>query len=173
MGEGWENARRRDGGNDQVDGPPGRARGRFGGSRSTRRYFIGNAAGWASLRGIDAAQPTWTTPAPGWSWCRGPGCSPTPGTCSGSPTATPVTHVRLDVFPDGGLARLRVYGAVPPPDRAAGVCRWLDLLPQEHAIQVLATDGGLSQDEAAATAAARPLSGTDRLPEEVVRRLLG
>jgi allantoicase len=29
---------------------------------------------------------------------------------------TPVTHVRLDVFPDGGVARLRVHGEI---ERAA------------------------------------------------------
>jgi allantoicase len=28
----------------------------------------------------------------------------------GDAAATPVDHVRLDVFPDGGLARLRVLG---------------------------------------------------------------
>ena len=28
--------------------------------------------------------------------------------------ATPVDHVRLDVFPDGGLARLRVLGELSP-----------------------------------------------------------
>ena len=91
------------------------------GSRSTRRTSSATRAGWASLRGIDARrQRPVDDPATGWSWCRGPGCSPTPGTCSGSPSRAPVTHVRLDVFPDGGLARLRVNGAVPPPDRAAG-----------------------------------------------------
>jgi allantoicase len=28
--------------------------------------------------------------------------------------AEPVTHVRLEVFPDGGLARLRVLGEITP-----------------------------------------------------------
>ena len=37
-------------------------------------------------------------------------CGPTRRTCSRSTPATPVTHVRLNIFPDGGVARLRVYG---------------------------------------------------------------
>ena len=32
----------------------------------------------------------------------------------GSAATAPVTHVRLDVFPDGGLARLRVNGEIDP-----------------------------------------------------------
>ena len=81
--------------------------------------------------------------------------------------------MRLDVFPDGGLARLRIHGTVPPQDRAAGVRRWLDLLPDQHAVEVLATDGGLSRTEAEAAVAGRPFAGSDRLPHEVVHRLLG
>ena len=85
----------------------------------------------------------------------------------------PVTHVRLDVFPDGGVARLRVVGTVPPPDRAAGVLRFLDLLPVPQAVEVLTVDGGLSRPQARAAVAARPFPGTSRLPQEVVHRLLG
>ena len=32
----------------------------------------------------------------------------------GDAATTPVDHVRLDVFPDGGLARLRVLGELSP-----------------------------------------------------------
>ena len=32
-----------------------------------------------------------------------------------APTTHPVTHVRLSIFPDGGIARLRVYGQVAAP----------------------------------------------------------
>jgi allantoicase len=31
----------------------------------------------------------------------------------------PLTHVRLDVFPDGGIARLRLLGNVDPDELAA------------------------------------------------------
>ena len=40
---------------------------------------------------------------------------------AGAPEAT---HVRLDVFPDGGLARLRVNGEITPASLAALRARW-------------------------------------------------
>ena len=112
------------------------------------------------------------TPA-GSSWCRATRLQPDTRHLFRVAAREPVTHVRLDVFPDGGVARLRVEGTVPPPDRAAGVRRFLDLLPAPHAVEVLAADGGLSRPEAEAAVAARPFSGADRLPHEVVQRLLG
>ena len=54
MGEGWENARRRDGGNDHVTvalAAPGLVR-RIEVDTS---YFVGNAAGWARLSGVNEA----------------------------------------------------------------------------------------------------------------------
>ena len=44
-----------------------------------------------------------------------------------------MTHVRLDVYPDGGLARLRINGEVDDAALHAAVVRWLDLLPEDHA----------------------------------------
>src|SRR5215469_9950801 len=46
---------------------------------------------------------------------------------AGSPVAT---HVRLDVIPDGGLARLRVNGEIVPDALAALRRRWWDTLPE-------------------------------------------
>src|SRR6185436_12229544 len=54
----------------------------------------------------------------------------------------PVTHVRLDVYPDGGLARLRINGEVDEAALHAAVVRWLDLLPESHAVQVLTSGAG-------------------------------
>jgi allantoicase len=39
------------------------------------------------------------------------------------------THVRLDVIPDGGLARLRVYGEIVPDALAELRQRWQSALP--------------------------------------------
>ena len=39
------------------------------------------------------------------------------------------THVRLDVIPDGGLARLRINGEITPEALAALGQRWLDARP--------------------------------------------
>ena len=37
---------------------------------------------------------------------------------------TPVTHVRLNIFPDGGVARLRLYGSLTEDGLAAVTRRW-------------------------------------------------
>ena len=42
------------------------------------------------------------------------------------------THVRLDVVPDGGLARLRIHGEIIPEALAGLRRRWHDALPQEQ-----------------------------------------
>jgi OHCU decarboxylase len=55
------------------------------------------------------------------------------------PTTTEVTTVRLDVFPDGGLARVRLYGDISAQGLAGLGLRWLNSLPAAQARQVLAT----------------------------------
>jgi allantoicase len=172
MADGWENARRRGGGNDHVSvrlAAPGRVEQ----VEVDTSCFVGNAPGWASLRGIDARRHELSHTG-GWvELVPRTRLQPDTRHLLRVAEADPVTHVRLDVFPDGGLARLRVHGTVPPPERAAAVRRWLDLLPEPHALQVLGADGGLSRADAGAVVAARPVSGSDLLPEEVARRLLG
>ena len=44
----------------------------------------------------------------------------------------PVTHVRLHIFPDGGVARLRVWGRVAKDWTAADPQARIDLLAMEH-----------------------------------------
>lgn len=46
--------------------------------------------------------------------------------------AAPVTHVRLHIFPDGGVARLRVWGRVAKDWSAFAADRPLDLLAMEN-----------------------------------------
>ncbi|QKS00444.1 allantoicase [Sphingomonas sp. CL5.1] len=46
--------------------------------------------------------------------------------------AEPVTHVRLHIFPDGGVARLRVWGRVAPDWPAITGAGPIDLLAMEH-----------------------------------------
>jgi allantoicase len=43
-----------------------------------------------------------------------------------------VTHLRLNIFPDGGVARLRVHGDVVPDDRIFRVGREVDLAAMEN-----------------------------------------
>lgn len=61
-----------------------------------------------------------------------------------------VTHVRFNIFPDGGVSRLRLWGRVAPVDR-------LNALSESHAqAEFLACCGSLKW--AAAMAAARPFA---------------
>jgi allantoicase len=173
MGEGWENARRRDGGNDHVTVRLA-ARGTVRRVEIDTSYFVGNAPGWAALRGVDS-----TTADPddvaGWVDLV-PRTRLQPDTRHFFRVAadTPVTHARLDVYPDGGLARLRVIGEITPEALAEATVRWLDRLPDQHALVVLTGDGGLSGDEAGKLLASRPLEHADSsATAAVVASLLG
>ncbi len=44
----------------------------------------------------------------------------------------PVTHVRLNIYPDGGVSRLRLFGRAEPQSSAKGLA-WLNGLRQEQA----------------------------------------
>jgi allantoicase len=129
MGEGWENARRRGGGNDHVTVA-------LAGAGVLRRieldtsYFVGNAPGEARVTGIDARTADPADPA-GWVELV-PRRALLPDTrhllpISGAPA---VTHVRVDVYPDGGMARLRVHGELDDAGCDAIRSRWWTSLPE-------------------------------------------
>ena len=61
--------------------------------------------------------------------------------------------VRLDVYPDGGMARLRLWGEADPAAHQAAAARWLDALPPAQAAAVLA-EAGLPAARATGIAAA-------------------
>jgi allantoicase len=157
MGEGWETARRRDQGNDWVEF-------RLAGAGVVRlaeldtSYFLGNAPGWASLRAVDARAADPADPA---AWAELlPRTRLLPDTrhrfrLAGGAEAT---NVRLDVFPDGGMARVRLHGELAPAARTELALRFLNLLPEAHARRVLVADGGLEEAEAARLAGSRPLT---------------
>jgi allantoicase len=102
MGEGWETARRRDDANDWV-------RVRLGVAGTMKlavldtSHFKGNAPGWASLTGFTAD---------GDDIVLLPRTRLQPDTRHRFPlTDGPVVaEVRLDIYPDGGMARLRLHG---------------------------------------------------------------
>lgn len=113
MGEGWENARRRGGGNDYVTirlAAPGVVR-RVVVDTS---YFVGNAPGWVSLHGwYDGHRPPDPDDPAAWTdLVARTRVQPDQRHVFPVESDEPVSHVRLDVFPDGGLARLRVLGEV-------------------------------------------------------------
>ncbi|TDC57504.1 allantoicase [Actinomadura sp. KC345] len=164
MGDGWENARRRDDGNDHVTvALAGRAR--VHRVEIDTSYYLGNAPGWASLTGMDGDARVDLLPKTR--------LQPDTRHHFRAAAASPVTRVRLDVYPDGGVARLRVHGSLTREARAAAMVRFLDLLPEDQAAAVLSLSGGAAPDEARALLGARPFGAADALPARVLERLLG
>jgi allantoicase len=164
MGEGWETARRRDDANDWVEirlAAPGVPRL----AELDTSYFVGNAPGWASLRGRDqrAAGQALATLLP-----RTRLQPDTPHRFRLDP-GPEVTDIRLDIYPDGGMARLRLPGALTGAARDDIALRWFNLLPESHAAAVLAASG----DVARAVLAARPLSSVTQLPAGLQAQLHG
>ena len=108
MGDGWENARRRDDGNDWVVL-------RLAGAGVVRHveldtsYFLGNAPGAVRLTGCRCDSDELTA-ADWWDLVEKQRSQPDTRHRFRVDEQRPVTHVRLDVYPDGGMARVRVWG---------------------------------------------------------------
>jgi allantoicase len=137
MGEGWETRRRRDDGNDYVVVRLA-APGTVAVAELDTSHFKGNAPAAATLRGAhrtDGALPDPTQ----WSDLL-PRVALRPDTRHRFlvPTGEPVTHVRVDIDPDGGMARLRLYGRITDEGMAELGRRWWSLLPAAQAAQVRA-----------------------------------
>jgi allantoicase len=129
MGEGWETARRRDDGNDWVEVALA-GESVIAVAEIDTSYFLHNAPGWATLRGrrgegewFELVPRTALQPDTRHRFVLG---SPPP---EPSGEARPVTQVRLDIFPDGGVARLRMHGRLTTSGRKALDQRWQAALP--------------------------------------------
>lgn len=172
MGEGWETKRRRGEGNDWVAL-------RLAGPAVVRQavvdttYFLHNAPGACSLSGCDASA---SDPADPGAWFellpRTPLRPDTPHRFRLPDSGRRVTDVRIDVYPDGGLARLRLYGDLDPAGRAALALRWFNLLPAGAARRILTAEYGVAAAEADKAVAARPVATMDALPEPLRRALV-
>ncbi|MFE3827360.1 allantoicase [Streptomyces sp. NPDC059092] len=157
MGDGWETRRRRGAGNDWMVVELA-ARGRIAQAGIDTSYFIGNAPGSARLQGIDATAGDLSDPE-AWSDLL-------PRTRLQRDTrhrfrlraTRPVTHVRMDVYPDGGLARLRLIGEPTEDGLAALGLRWFDLLPTTQAVHALVAECGADREWARDFALARPFT---------------
>jgi allantoicase len=154
MGDGWETSRRRDQANDWVE-----VRLACAGSVEVveldTSHFVGNAPGWASL-GSDSGDLLPRT-----------ALQPDTRHRFAVPGGPVTGQVRLDIYPDGGMARLRVTGRPTAQARAALAERFLRLLPEPQLADLLRT-AGLPADEAARRAGARTgpgaLTALDGLP---------
>jgi allantoicase len=133
MGEGWETARRRDDGNDWVEID-------LAGAGSPRlaevdtSCFVGNAPGWARLTGagpsgrvVELLPRTRLQPDTRHRFRLD--TRPDARRDARRDDDGEVTSVRLDIYPDGGLARLRLWGALSASGREAMIKRWYDALP--------------------------------------------
>ncbi|WNV89902.1 allantoicase [Umezawaea sp. Da 62-37] len=128
MGEGWETARRRDLGNDWVAVRLAEA-GTVTLAELDTSHFKGNAPGWASVVGCDERKDPE-------EWFELlPRVRLQPDTRHRFRLAgdVEVTHARLDIFPDGGMARMRLFGGLTAGGHEALTRRWLGLLPEGHA----------------------------------------
>ena len=114
--DGWESRRRRTPGHDWCVVRLG-MRGRIRGLDADTSFFTGNFPSHASLDALDSGRPLtprvyaaegapWTTIMPKTA-LRGDGHN-----FLAVDDARSWTHVRLNIYPDGGVARLRVYGDV-------------------------------------------------------------
>ncbi|WP_327288068.1 allantoicase [Streptomyces sp. NBC_01198] len=102
MDEGWETRRRRDSGHDWISYRLAE-QGEIRAIEIDTGYLKGNAAGWAEV---------WVRDGAGWV--------PLLDRVRLQPDTIhrflvdprPATHVRVDIFPDGGIARLRLFGSL-------------------------------------------------------------
>jgi allantoicase len=154
MGEGWETARRRDDANDWVVADLATT-GVISHLEIDTSCFIGNAPGAASVRGLPGdiellpRTPLRPDTANRFVVANGPA----------------VSRLRLDVYPDGGLARLRAFGEPSPAGRTALFLRWYERLPPATAAAALTGWGGADEKWAQALAAGRPYRDAAHLQE--------
>lgn len=172
MGDGWETRRRRENGNDFVTFGLGIAGRPCQVVVDTSRFRY-NASDSVALWGSNADIPP---PLGSGTW------SPILSETKLEPDTRHVFRLgdtnticwaRLDAFPDGGLARLRVIGDVDPAARKKAGLRFFNSLPNSHAVSILA-DSRVGPDAAVRLARRRPLTeGTDADLESLAPLLYG
>ncbi|MDQ2846733.1 MAG: allantoicase [Actinomycetota bacterium] len=172
MGEGWETSRRRDDGNDWVQiklAGPGVPRL----LELDTRYFLGNAPGWASVRGYDSRHGAAPDGEAGWTQVL-PRTRLQPDTRHQLrvDVGAEITDLRLDVYPDGGMARFRVFGELAPTGREELALRWFGLLSTAQTTAI-ARAAGWDQITTHTLIADRPHLTYADLPEPLRAQLEG
>ena len=134
---------------------------------------MGNAPGWASLRGARRGSGGAVDPASWTELLPKTRLQPDTRHVVRIPDAGDVDTVRLDVFPDGGMARVRLHGALSGQGRAELGLRWSNSLPAAQVGQVLERDCGLAGGAADGVVAGRPVVDPSALPGAVRSLLTG
>jgi allantoicase len=123
MGEGWETRRRRKPGHEWLVI-------RLAGQGVIRlaeidtSWFRGNQPDTASLQMLDASTGASLTDKSAWRDLLPPTRLLPDTPHRFRVDGAPATHVRLNIFPDGGVARLRLYGSLTDDGLAAARRRW-------------------------------------------------
>ena len=138
--DGWETRRRRDAGDDWCIlrlGVPGVVRG----VDVETTHFKGNYPEACAVESCDVVGPASASDLGQATWIEILPRTPLAGdthnlfAVAGAPRAT---HLRLRIFPDGGVARLRVYGEVVPDWARLRLRGDVDLAAAEHGGTVVA-----------------------------------
>jgi allantoicase len=116
MGDGWETSRRRDDGNDWVQVRLA-SQGVLSAVELDTSYFLGNAPGAARLMGRDG-EGEWFELLPSTP------LQPDTRHRFLLDVQRAVTDARLDVYPDGGMARLRLFGRLTDEGLRSVQERW-------------------------------------------------
>jgi allantoicase len=169
MGEGWETRRRRDAGNDFVVFRLGFA-GRVRRLVVDTSYFRYNASESVEVRG-GAVADLLRGGSSGVPLMPRTRLQPDTRHEFGVDHPEPVTAIRLDAFPDGGLSRVRAIGCVDPRARRLAGYRWFNALPAEQAATVL-VDGGMPAGSAAEVVSGRPLRDGGAADHGALRTIL-
>jgi allantoicase len=111
--EGWETARRRDGGNDWLVVALAGA-GTVAVAELDTTNLVFNAPGWASLSGIDAGEAALDDGEAWFPLLPRTRLQPDTRHRFRLDSDRRMTHARLDIYPDGGLGRLRLLGSLAP-----------------------------------------------------------
>jgi len=164
-GEGWETSRRRDGAYDWVTM-------RLAAAAVPRvvevdtSHFRGNAPDRVAVFGtLDPSEVP--GPDPAWQLLL-PQTRVQPDTRHRLrlPDTGPVSHLRLEIHPDGGMARFRAYGELVPEGWDSLATRWFNSLPDEYARVILA-ERGIAEAEVTKLLASRPVTS---VPERLLTR---
>lgn len=155
MGEGWETKRRRGEGHDWAVLRLA-ATGRIRLLELDTSYYVCNASKRFAIHTALANH----TPAPDsdqWDELL-PESRLQPDTVQLYPiSGIEANYLRIDLFPDGGLSRLRVLGTVTGHARESLGRDWFNALPPEQAAEVLQDRTGISRPAAEELAASRPI----------------
>jgi allantoicase len=162
IADGWETARRRDGGHDWVLFALGGA-GRIRRAEIDTSHFTGNAPGAIRLVGIDSRVNSLEDER-GWQELL-PKSKIRPDTLHRFRIGgRSITHVRMEVFPDGGMSRVRLFGELDDSALDSVSMRWLGALPDAQLTGVLAEVPTLTAAEGEAVRNRRQFMAASAIP---------